>query len=234
MAEPTPRLLIIEDDRQIRRFVRSALEEEGCLVFEADTAARGLIEAGTRKPDLVVLDLGLPDRDGVEVVRDLRGWTGIPIIILSARSAEEDKIAALDAGADDYLAKPFGVGELLARVRALLRRRFAVTAGAEPVCSFGDVRVDLSRRVVERHGEALHLTPIEYRLLGVLLANADKVLTHRHLLREVWGPNAVESNHYLRIYVGHLRQKLEADPTQPRHILTETGVGYRFQMVQPA
>ncbi len=230
MAEVAPRVVIIEDDRQIRRFVRAALEEEGCLVFEAENAARGLIEAGTRKPDLVVLDLGLPDRDGVEVVHDLRGWTGIPIIILSARSAEEEKIAALDAGADDYLAKPFGVGELLARVRALLRRRFAAMAGAEPICSFGDVRVDLSRRVVERNGEALHLTPIEYRLLGVLLANADKVLTHRQLLREVWGPNAVESNHYLRIYVGHLRQKLEVDPTQPRHLLTETGVGYRFQL----
>ena len=145
MAEPAPRVVIIEDDRQIRRFVRSALEEEGCQVFEAENAARGLIEAGTRKPDLVVLDLGLPDRDGVEVVRDLRGWTGIPIIILSARSAEDEKIAALDAGADDYLTKPFGVGELLARVRALLRRRFAATAGAEPVCSFGEIRVNLSR-----------------------------------------------------------------------------------------
>ena len=230
MAEPAPRVVIIEDDRPIRRFVRAALEDEGCQVFEAENAARGLIEAGTRKPDLVVLDLGLPDRDGVEVVRDLRGWTGIPIIILSARSAEEEKIAALDAGADDYLTKPFGVGELLARVRALLRRRFAAAVGAEPVCSFGDVRVDLSRRIVERHGEALHLTPIEYRLLGVMLANADKVMTHRQLLREVWGPNAVESNHYLRIYVGHLRQKLETDPTQPKHLLTETGVGYRFQL----
>jgi two-component system KDP operon response regulator KdpE len=230
MAEVIPRVVIIEDDRQIRRFVRAALEEEGCQVFEAENAARGLIEAGTRKPDLVVLDLGLPDRDGVEVVHDLRGWTGIPIIILSARSAEEEKIAALDAGADDYLAKPFGVGELLARVRALLRRRFAAAAGAEPICTFGDVRVDLSRRMVERAGQTLHLTPIEYRLLGVLLANADKVLTHRQLLREVWGPNAVESNHYLRIYVGHLRQKIEVDPTQPKHILTETGVGYRFQL----
>lgn len=229
MADNAPRVVVIEDERQIRRFVRTALENEGCQVYEAETAAQGLVEAGTRKPDLVILDLGLPDRDGVEVVRDLRGWIGIPIIILSARTAEEDKIRALDAGADDYLSKPFGIGELLARVRALLRRKLAISEDIGPICSFGEVRADLSRRSVERNGETIHLTPIEYRLLGVLLANAGKVLTHRHLLREVWGPASVESNHYLRIYVGHLRQKLEADPTQPKYLLTETGVGYRFQ-----
>ncbi|TRZ64939.1 MAG: two-component system response regulator KdpE [Rhodocyclaceae bacterium] len=229
MADNAPRVVVIEDEKQIRRFVRAALESEGCHVYEAGTAAQGLIEAGTRKPDLVILDLGLPDRDGVEVVRDLRGWIGIPIIILSARTTEDEKIRALDAGADDYLAKPFGVGELLARVRALLRRKHALAEESGPTCRFGEVTADLSRRVVERNGEAVHLTPIEYRLLGILLANAGKVLTHRHLLREVWGPASVESNHYLRIYVGHLRQKLEVDPTQPKHILTETGVGYRFQ-----
>ncbi|MFA6310023.1 MAG: two-component system response regulator KdpE [Sterolibacterium sp.] len=229
MADNAPRVVVIEDEKQIRRFVRTALENEGCQVYEAGTAAQGLIEAGTRKPDLVILDLGLPDRDGVEVVRDLRGWIGIPIIILSARTHEDEKIRALDAGADDYLAKPFGVGELLARVRALLRRKDALAEQADPTFSFGEVRADLSRRAVERNGATVHLTPIEYRLLAIMLANAGKVLTHRHLLREVWGPAAVDSNHYLRIYVGHLRQKLEADPTQPKHLLTETGVGYRFQ-----
>ena len=230
MNSPAPRVVVIEDERQIRRFVLAALVEEGCQGFEAETAAQGLVEAATRKPDLVILDLGLPDRDGVEVIRDLRAWSGVPVFILSARSAENDKIAALDAGADDYLTKPFGVGELLARVRALLRRQLRLSETAAAVITFGDVEVDMARRMVTRNGEPLHLTPIEYRLLCVLLASAGKVLTHRHLLREVWGPSYVESSHYLRIFVGHLRQKLEADPTQPQHILTETGVGYRFQL----
>jgi two-component system KDP operon response regulator KdpE len=229
MNEIDPRIVVIEDEVQIRRFVRSALEDEGCQVFEADTAAQGLIEAGTRKPDLVILDLGLPDRDGVEVIRDLRGWSDVPIIILSARADEDDKIGALDAGADDYLAKPFGVGELLARTRAMLRRHSRAGDEMAPVIAFGDVRVDLSRRTVHRNDEPVHLTALEYRLLTVLVANTGRVLTHRQLLKEVWGPSYVESSHYLRIYVGHLRQKLEADPTQPRYILTETGVGYRFQ-----
>ena len=228
MTEPV--VLVVEDERQIRRFVRDALEGEGCRVVEAGTAAQGLAEAAACKPDLVVLDLGLPDRDGVDVIRDLRGWSDLPVIILSARSDEADKIEALDAGADDYLTKPFSVGELLARTRALLRRKSRIGAGASAIATFGDVRVDFSRRSVERAGQSLHLTALEYRLLATLIAHAGKVMTHRQLLREVWGPAYVERPHYLRVYVGHLRQKIEADPAQPRHLLTETGVGYRFQL----
>ena len=231
MSSPT--VVVIEDEPQIRRFVRSALEAEGWQVHEADTAKKGLTEAGTRKPDLLVLDLGLPDGDGLDVIRDVRGWSGVPIIVLSARSDELDKIAALDAGADDYLTKPFGVGELLARVRANLRRpRNAAgdcaAASDDPTFKFGDVAVDRTTRIVRRAGQEVHLTPIEYRLLGVLMANAGRVLTHRQLLREVWGPSHVDQSHYLRIYMGHLRQKLEVDPTQPQHLLTETAVGYRL------
>jgi two-component system KDP operon response regulator KdpE len=221
-------VLLVEDEAQIRRFVRSALEGDGCRVAEADTMRQGLIEAGTRKPDLVILDLGLPDGDGVQFVEGLRAWSAIPVIILSARSTEHDKIEVLDAGADDYLTKPFSVGELLARVRALLRRQARAAEGESPVLRFGAVEVDLSRRVVLRNGAPVRLTPIEYRLLAMLLASSGKVLTHRNLLREVWGPAFVESNHYLRIYVSRLRQKLENDPAQPRHFLTETGIGYRF------
>ncbi len=229
MSEVPATIIVVEDEKQIRRFVHSALEDEGCRVFEADDGKQGLIEAGTRKPDLVILDLGLPDLDGVQFIRDLRTWSAVPILILSARSTENDKIVALDAGADDYLTKPFGLGELLARVRALLRRQ-AKESEHSPVIAFGEVQVDLSRRQVTRAGKPLHLTQIEYRLLGILIANPGKVLTHRHLLREIWGPAFIESNHYLRIYVGHLRQKLELDPAQPKHLLTETGVGYRFQL----
>ena len=229
-----PIVVVIEDEPQIRRFVRSALEAEGWQVHEADTAKKGLTEAGTRKPDLLVLDLGLPDGDGLDVIRDVRGWSAVPIIVLSARSDETDKIAALDAGADDYLTKPFGVGELLARVRANLRRpRTAAADGAtrqeaDPVFRFGDVEVDRHARIVRRAGAEVHLTPIEYRLLTVLVANAGRVLTHRQLLREVWGPSHADQSHYLRIYMGHLRQKLELDAAQPRHLLTETAVGYRL------
>jgi len=227
MADPVA--LIVEDEPQIRRFVRSALEAEGWLVHEAATQQRGLIEAGTRKPDLLVLDLGLPDGNGIALIRDVRGWSSVPIIVLSARADESDKIAALDAGADDYLTKPFGVGELLARVRANLRRPRAVPAeGDEPVARFGAIEIDPRARVVRREGAEVHLTPIEYRLLAVLVANAGRVLTHKQLLREVWGPAHSEQSHYLRIYMGHLRQKLEADPAQPKHLLTETGVGYRL------
>jgi two-component system, OmpR family, KDP operon response regulator KdpE len=225
---PSPVVIVIEDEPQIRRFVRSALEAEGWQVHEADTVKKGLTEAGTRKPDLLVLDLGLPDGDGLDLIRDVRGWSAVPIIVLSARVDESDKIAALDAGADDYLTKPFGVGELLARVRANLRRPRATAEEAEPVFRFGEVEVDRQARLVRRAGSEVHLTPIEYRLLSVLIANAGRVLTHRQLLREVWGPSHAEQSHYLRIYMGHLRQKLEVDPTQPRHLLTETAVGYRL------
>ncbi len=224
---PVPGIVIIEDEPQIRRFVRAALEAEGCAVFEAESARRGLVETGTRRPDLIILDLGLPDRDGIEVIQDIRNWSAVPILILSARTDEVDKVAALDAGADDYLTKPFGVAELLARVRALLRRRRA-EAGDEPLVKFGDVAVDLARRQVTRRGEELHLTPIEYRLLALLIANAGRVLTHRQMLREVWGPSHGEDTHYLRVYMTGLRRKLEDDPARPRHLRTETGIGYRL------
>jgi two-component system KDP operon response regulator KdpE len=229
MTDTAPTALLVEDERQIRRFVRTAMETEGWQVVEAETMKQGLIDAGTRKPDLVVLDLGLPDGNGIDFIRDFRGWSSVPVIVLSARAGETDKIEALDAGADDYLTKPFGVGELLARVRATLRRKAGSAPDSGAVFRFGNVVVDQINRVVTRDGVQVHLTPIEYRLLTLLIANAGKVLTHRHLLREVWGPSYVESSHYVRIYVGHLRQKLEVDAAQPRHFLTETGVGYRFQ-----
>jgi two-component system KDP operon response regulator KdpE len=224
----TPSAVIVEDEPQIRRFVRGALEAQQWQVHEAGTMKDGLVEAGTRRPDLVILDLGLPDGDGVAFLRELRTWSHVPVIVLSARSDEADKIAALDAGADDYLTKPFGVGELMARVRVAMRRGQRATDAGSPTFTFGEVTVDLAARRVERAGAAVHLTPIEYRLLGVLIANVGRVLTHRHLLREVWGPAHSERTHYLRIYMGHLRQKLEADAAQPRHIVTETGVGYRL------
>lgn len=222
-------VLIVEDEKEIRRFVRSALENEGWRVFDADTLQRGLIEAGTRKPDLIILDLGLPDGDGLDFIRDLRQWSSIPVIVLSARSEESDKVLALDAGADDYLSKPFGVAELLARVRVSLRRH-AQQNQESPLIQFSDVEVDLINRRVSRAGDDLHLTPLEFRLLTELIANAGKVLTQRQLLSTVWGPNYVEHSHYLRIYMGHLRQKLEAEPARPKHLLTETGVGYRFML----
>ena len=226
----TPTALLVEDEPQIRRFVRAALEEEGWQVFESATLQRGLIDAGTRKPDLIVLDLGLPDGDGIDFVLDLRKWSTVPVIVLSARVNEADKIRALDAGADDYLTKPFGVGELLARVRATLRRQRQPAASQEGLIAFGDVAVDLQNRRVTRGGESVHLTPTEYRLLAVLVANAGRVMTNPQLLRAVWGPSQSENGHYLRIYMGHLRHKLEADPTQPKFLLTETAVGYRLQL----
>jgi len=230
MSQPVA--IVIEDEPQIRRFVRSALEGEGWQVHEAGTVRDGLAAAGTRQPDLLVVDLGLPDGDGVGLIRDVRGWSAVPIIVLSARIDEADKIAALDAGADDYLTKPFGTGELLARVRANLRRPRAAAGAAaeqgEPLFRFGEVEVDRVARLVRRAGVEVHLTPTEYRLLGMLVANVGRVLTHRQLLREVWGPSHAGQSHYLRIYMGHLRQKLEADPAQPRHLVTETAVGYRL------
>lgn len=227
-ADIQTNILIVEDEKEIRRFVRYALEAAGFQVCEADTLRRGLIEAGTRKPDLVILDLGLPDGDGMDFIREFRAWSGVPIVILSARTEEHDKVGALDAGADDYLEKPFGVAELLARVRAALRRRVRSAEAADAVVRFGDVEVDLANRRIFRRGEEIHLTQIEFRLLSILLAHSGKVLTHRLLLREIWGPAFVEHSHYLRIYMGHLRQKLEDDPARPKFLLTETGIGYRF------
>ena len=228
MSEPASVIVVIEDEPSIRRFIRMALEAEGCQVFEADTMQRGLIEAGTRRPDMVVLDLGLPDGDGVDLIRDLRTWSDIPIIVLSARTTEVDKVGALDAGADDYLTKPFGAAELTARVRAHLRRRSGTSNTATATIEFGKIRVDLTRRVVERDGEPLHLTPIEYRLLAYLITHPDSVLTHRQLLKQVWGPSHSEDNHYVRVFMGSLRKKIEEDPSQPKHLITEAGVGYRF------
>ncbi|WP_367065389.1 two-component system response regulator KdpE [Oryzisolibacter sp. LB2S] len=222
------RILIVEDEDHIRRFVRLTLAAEGYEVFEAASCQRGLIEAGTRRPDMLVLDLGLPDGDGVGLIRELRTWSALPIIVLSARSSEADKITALDAGADDYLVKPFGAGELLARVRAQLRRHQGQTAAGEPLVRFGDVSIDLVRRSVERAGQALHLTPIEYRLLTHLAAHPEKVLTHQQLLQAVWGPGHASDTHYVRVHMANLRKKLEDDPARPRHLRTEAGIGYRL------
>ena len=224
-----PHILLIEDEPQIRRFVRAALESEGYRVYEADCGRDGLVQAGTRRPDLLIVDLGLPDIEGVDVIKEFRGWSQAPILILSARTNEGEKVEALDAGADDYLTKPFGVAELTARVRALLRRHLRGQE-EEPKLQFGQVVFDRPKRTVERNGALVHLTQIEYRLLSVLVANSGKVMTHRHLMQEVWGPNHGERGHYLRIYMSRLRQKLEVDPAQPIHFLTETGVGYRFQL----
>jgi two-component system KDP operon response regulator KdpE len=222
-------VLIIEDEKEIRRFLRTALEAESLRVHEAETLQRGLLEAATRKPDLVILDLGLPDGDGLDFIRDFRQWSQTPIVVLSARSDEQVKIDALDAGADDYLSKPFGIGELQARLRVVLRRHASV-AQPDPVYQFSGISVDLATRRITRDGAEIHLTPIEFRLLATLLNNHGKVLTQRQLLNQVWGPNAVEHSHYLRIYMGHLRQKLESDPARPAHLLTETGIGYRFML----
>jgi two-component system KDP operon response regulator KdpE len=222
-------ILLIEDEVQIRRFVRTALEAEGHRVQESGTLAQSMVQVHEAKPQLAILDLGLPDGDGINFIRELRTQSEMPVLVLSARSAEGEKIRALDAGADDYLTKPFSIGELLARVRALLRRNKTDSIAAETSFHFGDVEVDLIRRQVKRKNNIVHLTPIEYRLLCAMLANIGKVMTYRYLLRAVWGNAHIESNHYLRIYVSHLRQKLEDDPAQPKYFLTETGIGYRFQ-----
>ena len=225
-------MIVIEDEAQIRRFLRATLTSEGYHVIEAETGKQGLTESATRKPDLVILDLGLPDMDGVEVVKGVRTWSSAPVVILSARSQESDKISALDAGADDYLVKPFGAGELLARLRVALRHVSSAANGEEEgVFSVGELKVDMIHRKVTVNGTEVHLTPIEYRLLTVLVKHAGKVLTHRLLLKEVWGPNYVERAHYLRIYMGTLRHKLEKDPACPRFLLTEVGVGYRLAVV---
>jgi len=224
-----PVVLVIEDDAQIQRFLRVALGSHGYRLFEATTGEAGIVEAAMHQPDIVILDLGLPDIDGLDVIRRLREWTALPIIVLSARGQERDKIAALDAGADDYVSKPFGVGELLARMRAALRHAArGLDDTGDSTFSVGDLHVDLAKRQVIVAGQQVHLTPIEYRLLTMLIRHAGKVLTHRQLLIEVWGPPYAEQAHYLRVYMAQLRRKLERDPARPRYLLTEPGVGYRL------
>lgn len=223
-------VLLIEDELPIRRFLRPAIEAAGWRLIEAETGQVGLLEASQSRPDVMILDLGLPDIDGIEVVRRVREWSAVPIIILSARGQEEDKIAALDAGADDYVQKPFGVGELIARLRVALRHAATRSQpSADPTIIAGDIAIDLAKRMVTRGGQAVHLTPIEYKLLTTLARHAGLVMTHRQLLREVWGPGHAEDSTYLRMFMRQLRQKLEEDPTQPRLLLTEIGVGYRLQ-----
>jgi two-component system KDP operon response regulator KdpE len=229
MSSNAPKILVIEDERPIRNFLRISLESHEYRVVEAETAAQGVKHAVDEAPDAVLLDLGLPDLDGLDVIARLREWSPVPIIVLSARGREADKVAALDAGADDYLTKPFSVGELLARIRVALRH--AATAGtkdASPVFEVGTLRVDLERRAVAIDGVAVQLTPTENHLLTVLVRNAGKVVTHRQLLKEVWGPDSVYENQYLRVYLGQLRRKLERDATRPRYLRTEAGVGYRL------
>ncbi len=228
MAEGDAKILIIEDEPQIRRFVSTTLNAQNFDVIEAENGQRGLIAAATGKPDLVILDLGLPDLDGVEIVRRIRAWTMIPIIVLSARTTESAKIAALDQGADDYLAKPFGMGELMARIRVALRHTAGNSGKSNGEFLTGNLRVDLVRRHVFVGCQEIHLTPIEYRLLGVLIKNVGRVITYRQILREVWGPSHSEDNHYVRIYMAQLRHKIEKDPAQPQILLTEAGVGYRL------
>jgi two-component system KDP operon response regulator KdpE len=220
---------VVEDEAQVMRFLRATLPSQGYRVVEAISGQQALVEAATRSPDLVLLDLGLPDIDGVEVTRRLREWSATPIIVLSARGQESDKIQALDAGADDYLTKPFGTGELLARMRVALRNAARVGDAADSVFESGALRVDLGARRVSVGDREVHLTRTEYRLLCALVKNAGKVVTHRQLLREVWGPGSVDQSHYVRVYMAQLRHKLEEDPARPRYLLTETGVGYRLQ-----
>ena len=224
-----PHVLCIEDEASIRKFLRVTLTSHGFTLAEAVTGAEGIQLAARQPPDVVILDLGLPDMDGVQVIEQLRGWTNVPIIVLSARGQEQDKVAVLDAGADDYLTKPFGTNELLARLRVALRHAARITTLSEAaIFGVGDLRVDLARRQVSIDEREVHLTPIEYKLLTVLVKHAGKVLTHQHLLREVWGPGYATESHYLRVYMAQLRHKLETEPARPRYLLTEPGVGYRL------
>jgi two-component system, OmpR family, KDP operon response regulator KdpE len=223
-----PLILVVDDEPQMRRFLRATLPSQGYRLVEACTGSEALAQAASRSPDLVLLDLGLPDLDGVEVTRRLREWSRMPIIVLSARDQERDKIDALDAGADDYLTKPFGMAELLARIRVALRHVAASARDEEASFQTGELKVDFAARRVLVGEREVHLTRTEYRLLALLAQHAGKVVTHRQLLREIWGPNAIEETHYLRVYMGQLRHKLEADPARPRYLLTETGVGYRL------
>lgn len=230
MSENLPLILIIEDELPIRRFLHAALTASDYRWVEAGAGQEGLALAALRQPDLVILDLGLPDMDGLAVIERIRSWSSVPILILSARQQEGDKVLALDAGADDYLTKPFGVAELLARVRVALRHASRTAAGADsPIFEVNDLRVDLAQRQVSVGGEEIHLTPIEFKLLVTLVNHAGKVMTHRQLLREVWGPGYADESHYLRVYVAQLRRKLEPDPTRPRYLITEPGVGYRLR-----
>ncbi len=226
-----PLVLVVEDEPQLMRFLRVTLPAHGYQMAEATTGHQALVDASTRAPDLVLLDLGLPDLDGTEVTRRVRQWSAVPIVVISARGQERDKVEALDAGADDYLTKPFGIAELLARMRVALRHAARRSDGAlETVVETGDLRIDLGARIVYRHGQEVRLTRTEYRLMAVLAQQAGKVLTHRQLLREVWGPGAAEETQYLRVYMAQLRHKLEDDPARPRHLVTETGVGYRLKV----
>lgn len=226
MSEPAPSILVIDDERQIRRLLRVTLESAGYQVREAETARLGLAEAAQKPPDGIILDLGLPDMDGTAAVARLREWSRIPVLILSVREHEEDKVRALDAGADDYLTKPFSGPELLARLRAILRR--TQPASTPAIVTFGDVEVDQAARVVRKAGAEVRLTAKEYAMLRMLVQHHGKVVTHRQILRELWGPNAEENTHYLRVHMNHLRQKLETDPQHPRHLRTDAGIGYRL------
>lgn len=229
MNHAQPTILVIEDELQIRRFLRTSLTSHGYTMLEASTGQEGVERAAQLHPDCVILDLGLPDVDGLEVLRRIRSWSAVPVVILTARGQEQDKIALLDAGADDYLTKPFGVGELLARIRVALRRTASGPANENPVVTIGEIQVDMVHRSVTRKGAEVHLTPIEYRLLVVLVKHVGRVVTQRQLLQDVWGPEYADASHYLRIYMQHLRHKLEADPSRPRYLLTEPGVGYRLR-----
>ena len=226
---PDPVVVLIEDELQIRRFLRATLIGQGYRLFETTTGADGLIEVASRQPDVVIVDLGLPDMDGLEVIRRMREWTAVPVIVLSARGQERDKVTALDAGADDYVSKPFGAGELLARIRVALRHTAGAShEGEDAAFTVGDLEVDQLRRHVTMRGVEIKLTPIEYKLLTTLVRHAGKVVTHQQLLRDVWGPSHDDQAHYVRVYMAHLRHKLEAEPARPRYLLTEPGVGYRL------
>jgi two-component system KDP operon response regulator KdpE len=222
-------VLVIEDEVPMRRFLRTTLTAHGYQVVEAGTAAEGLAMATQHRPEIVLLDLGLPDRDGLDVTRELREWSAVPVIVISARGRDDDKVGALDAGADDYLTKPFSVNELLARLRVAQRHALRGGPATEPVIRVGPLEIDTSRHEVRLRGELVHLTPIEFRLLVVLAKHAGRVLTHRQILHEVWGPNAGAQTQYLRVYMTHLRKKLERDPARPKLLLNEPGVGYRLQ-----
>jgi two-component system KDP operon response regulator KdpE len=229
MSNRPLQVLVIEDEAQIRRFLRTSLASHGYALLEASSGQDGITQVAQLQPDCVILDLGLPDMDGLEVLRQIRDWSSVPVIVLTARGQEQAKITLLDAGADDYLTKPFGTGELMARIRVALRRTLGASTGEQPVITVGDLRVDLARRQVFRGDEEVHLTPIEYKLLTILVKSAGRVVTQRQLLQEVWGPEYTDAPHYLRVYMQHLRHKLEIDPARPRRLLTEPGVGYRLR-----